>query len=395
MSINNKTTKAMKIKRFDFNFRPLQVDISFTTSGSIPNRQNYDAATGEYTPDFTLTPLIIQPEVSVIDKDEVLQAGRVNQSLTNIAWYEIDNGTRTLIAAANENYEMTTSGSNAGRIKVKRNATVNTVLTLEFNAQYVDPRTNQIHTIQKTYPVYCDNATVGFPELFLDAADQTLYNPLVHEDTQVVKASLKLGGNEVLAARRIFVWEKYRSDGSWTQVGTDETLDYDVTVANDGLSVTVDRSKMGSELYLRCRAKYDVYGNPASVTLTDGSPSKVISFIRRIPKFEFDIAGVPTNIPEIVSIAPNASIWDVNGPIDNPERELLPLWYVATNKASGSLSYTQVGHGVSPVLPTKAMSQQYGAVFGLDVKDCGPTCAMEDSDGKVFTDSDGKILLFK
>lgn len=77
----------MKIKRFDFNFRPLQVDISFTTSGSIPNRQNYDAATGEYTPDFTLTPLIIQPEVSVIDKDEVLQAGRVNQSLTNIAWY--------------------------------------------------------------------------------------------------------------------------------------------------------------------------------------------------------------------------------------------------------------------------------------------------------------------
>ncbi len=384
----------MKIKRFDFNFRPLQVDISFTTSGSIPNRQNYDAATGEYTPDFTLTPLVIQPEVSVIDKDDVLQAGRVNQSLTNIAWYEIVSGTRTLIAASNTNYELTTSGSDAGRIKVKRNAAVNTALTLEFNAQYVDPRTNQIHNIQKTYSVYCDNATV-LPELYLDAADQTLYNPLVHEDTQVVKASLKLGGNEVLAERRIFVWEKYRSDGSWTVVGTDETLDYDVTVAADGLSVTVDRSKMGSELYLRCRAKYDVYGDPASVTLTDGSPSKVISFIRRIPKFEYDIAGVPTNIPEIVEIAPNASIWDVNGPIANPERELLPLWYVATNKASGSLSYTQIGHGANPILPTKAMSQHYGAVYGIDVKDCGPTCAMEDSDGKVFTDSDGKVLLFK
>ena len=141
--------------------------------------------------------------------------------------------------------------------------------------------------------------------------------------------------------------------------------------------------------------RYDVYGSPATVTLTDGSPQSVISFIRRIPKFEYDIAGIPTNIPEVVSIAPNASIWDVNGPIDNPERELLPLWLVAQNKASGSLSYSQVGHGANPVLPTKAMTKLYGAVFGLEVKDCGPDCVWEDSDGKVFEDSDGKLLMIK
>lgn len=384
----------MKVKRIDFNFRPLQIDISFTTSGSIPNRQNYDAATGEYTPDFTMTALVIQPEISRIDKDDILQAGRINQSLANIHWYEVDNGVRTMITAENTDYELTTAGANAGRIKVKRNVGVNSVLTLEFYAEYVDPRTNQLHTIQRTYPVYCDNSTI-IPELFLDAADQTLYNPLVSEDTQVVKASLKLGGSEVTAANRIFVWEKYRSDGSWSQVGTDETLDYDVTVAADGCSVTVDRSKMGAELYLRCRAKYDVYGDPASVTLTEASPSKIVSFIRRIPKFEYDIAGIPTNIPELVEISPNAAMWDVNGPIANPERELMPLWHVATNKVSGSLTYTQIGHGMNPALPTKAMSQQYGAVYALDVKDCGPTCAWEDSDGKVFTDSDGKVILIK
>lgn len=385
----------MKVKRIDFNFRPLQIDKSFTTVGGVPNRQNYDAATGNYTPDYTITPLTIQPEISIIDKDAVLLAGRVNRNLANVKWYQIEGGVRTLITAENTNYEVTTSGDNAGRIKVNRNAAVNTSLTLEFYAEYVDTRTNQLHTIQETYPIYCDNATIGFPELFLDAADQTLYNPLVHEDTQVVKATLKLGGSDVAAARRIFVWEKYRSDGSWTEVGTETTLDYDVTVANDGCSVTVDRSKMGAELYLRCRAKYDVNGSPASVTLNDGSPSKVIAFIRRIPKYEYDIAGIPANIPAVMSIAPTASIWDVNGPIDNPEKELLPLWYAATNKASGSLSYSQVGHGANPVLETKPMSKQYGAVYALDVKDCGPTCAWEDSDGKVFEDSDGKVFLIK
>lgn len=384
----------MKVKRIDFNFKPLQINRSFTTVGNVPNRQNYDAATGEYTPDYTITPLVIQPEIGLIDKDDILEAGRINQALANIRWYENVGGTRTLITAENTNYELTTSGDNAGRIKVKHNINVNTAKTLEFYAEYADPRTNQLHTIQDTYPLYCDNATV-FPELFLDAAEQTLYNPLVSEALQTVKASLKLGGSEVATERRIFVWEKYRSDGSWSEVGTDTTLDFDVTISADGTTATVDRSKMGAELYLRCRAKYDVYGSPATVTLTDGSPQSVISFIRRVPKFEYDIAGIPTNIPALISIAPNAAIWDVNGPIDNPERELLPLWMVAQNKASGSLSYSQVGHGANPVLPTKAMTKLYGAVFGLEVKDCGPDCVWEDSDGKVFEDSDGKLLMIK
>lgn len=60
----------MKTRRFDFNFRPLQINISFTVEGSVPNKQNYDADTGDYTPDFRLTPLIIQPQVSCLDKDD-------------------------------------------------------------------------------------------------------------------------------------------------------------------------------------------------------------------------------------------------------------------------------------------------------------------------------------
>ena len=70
-------------------------------------------------------------------------------------------------------------------------------------------------------------------------------------------------------------------------------------------------------------------------------------------------------------------------------------WYLATNQASGSLVYNQVGHGAAPVLPTSGMSTLLGGVYGLDVVDRGPLCAMEDSDGKLFEDSDGKVLLFK
>lgn len=386
----------MKTKRFDFNYKPLQIDICMSVAGSVPGKQNYDADADEYTPDYTLTNLIIQPAISRMDKDEILSAGRINQSLANIKWYEIIGGTRTQIQAENTNYEITTSGGDAGRIKVKKNAQPNLPITLEFYAEYTDTRTNQIIVIRETYQVICNNSTTFIPLLVLDAADQTVYNPFTDQNEQTVHASLRLGTNECAATKRQFVWEKFRDDNTWSVVGTDEAIDYDVTVANDGASVTVDRSKMGAELYLRCRAKYDKNGNPGSVSLTDSAPTKIISFVRRIPKFEYDIGSVPTDIPAgLLAIAPEAKIWDTNGPISNPETQLLPLWLIATNVATGSLNYNQVGHGLSPILPTNAMSQTLGAVIGLDVKDLGPDCAMCDSDGKIFEDSDGKVLLFK
>lgn len=387
----------MKTRRFDFNFRPLQINIGFAVDGSVPNKQNYDADTGAYTPDYTLTPLIIQPQVSCMDKDEFLSAGSINHQLANVKWYEIVGGVSTLIQSTNTSYEITTTGGQAGRIKVKKNAQPKIPITLEFHAEYSDPRTGQLHTIVRTFPIRCENSTAFMPQLVLDAADQTLYNPLADPDRQTVHASLRLGVNECATANRLFVWEIYRVDtNTWTAVGTDTTLDYDVEVAADGASCTVNRALMGTELYLRCRAKYDLGGNPSGMVLTDGSPSKIISFIRRIPKFEHDITGVPVNIPAgILAIAPVASIWNATGAIQDPERELLPLWYIATNKASGTLSYTQVAHGLTPTVPTTAMSASYGAVIGLDVKDVGPLCAFEDSDGTVFEDSDGNVILIK
>ena len=385
----------MKTKRFDFNFRPLQINVSFSIEGSVPDRQTYDADNAEYTPDYTVTPVIIQPNVSRMDKDEILLAGRINQYLTNIKWYEIAGSTKTQIAANNANYEITTSGDNAGRIKAKKNATQGLPITLQFYAEYIDSRTNQLHVVQGTHQLICDNATVYMPVLSLNAADTTIYNPLSDADTQTVTASLKLGADECPAAKRIFVWEKWNpNDTVWAVVGAETTLDYDVIVSEDGSSCTVNRNLIGADLYLRCRAKYDINGSPGGVTLNDASPCKVIAFVRRISKFEFDYFGVPTNIPgDIMAVSPTAKIWNTNGDITNPERELLPLWYIATNKASGSLSYALVAQGMNPVILTTALSPLYGAVIGLDVIDRGPWASMEDADGVVFEDGSGNLIL--
>lgn len=382
----------MKTKRFDFNWKPLQLQISFAVDGSVPGQQNYNADTQEYTPDYTLTPFILQPVISILDKDEVLAAGSINHALTNVRWYEIINGTKTLIASDNADYEITTSGGNAGRIKVKKNAEPKVPITLVFYAEYIDSRNGQVMVVQGSYLISCSSAS-DVVRVELDAAAQTIFNPLSDEQAQTVTATVWVGDKICNASKYALVWEVQDENGSWYTAETDAVMDYDITV--NGNSVTINRWLMGSEMHLRCRVKYSADGNPGSVALTAASPQAEAVFVRRIPKYEFDITGVPYNIPAgHLTVAPTAIIRTTNGEIANAETELLPLWYMATNKASGSLSYSLTTHGKSPVIPTTKMDKNYGAVIGLDVVDRGYAGAFTDAaDGAVFCDADGSVLI--
>lgn len=95
---------------------------------------------------------------------------------------------------------------------------------------------------------------------------------------------------------------------------------------------------------------------------------------------------------DLMAVAPFAKIWNANGDLPSPERELLATWYIATNKQRrpwlrpGSTrdgSYNT--HG--------GMGWIYGAVIGLDVIDRGPWASMEDADGVVFEDGSGNLIL--
>ena len=382
----------MKTKRFDFNWKPLQLQISFAVDGSVPDKQNYNADALEYTPDYTLTPLIIQPNVSILDKDEVLPAGRINHALANVRWRENINGISNLIAADNANYEIVTSGSNAGRIKVKRNAQPKVPITLEFYAEYSDTRNGQLMIIRGSYLISCSSAS-DLVRVELNAADQTIFNPLADAATQTVTATVWVADKICDASKYELVWEVMGEDNAWHTVGSDDVMDYDVTAS--GNTATINRWLMGTEMRLRCRCKYSATSTPSAVALTDGSPQAEATFVRRIPKYEYEIADAPYNIPAgLLKIYPRVIIRNTNGELSNAETELLPLWYIATNKASGSLSYSLVAHGSNPTIPTAKMDNNNGAVIGLDVIDRGYAGAFTDAaDGAVFCDADGSVLI--
>jgi len=382
----------MKTRRFDWNWKPLQLRLSLSAEGSVPGKQNYNADTDEYTPDYTLTPLVMQPRVSIVDKDEALTAGNVNGQLANIKWYETVGGVKSVIATSDTNYEITGSGENAGRIRMKKNAQPNLPVTLTFSAEYVDARTGQISVIQGTALVACGSATESV-RVELDAAEQTPYNPLEDAREQTVTATVYVGGKVCTdTAKYALVWEVMEKDGTWRTIDrTANALDRDIAVGTG--SVTIDKWLTGDETHIRCRVKYSADGNPQAVALTEATPRAEAAFVRVMPKYEFEIEGVPYNIPPgQTELSPTAVVRDTKGIIANAEEELLPLWYMATNKASGSLSYTQVAEGMNPVIGTEKMDSARGAVMGLDVVDRGKAGAWADGEA-VFTDTDGAILI--
>jgi hypothetical protein len=224
-----------------------------------------------------------------------------------------------------------------------------------------------------------------------------VYNPLSDADTVAIAATLYVGNDgEVPTKNREFVWDVSRDGTTFHDIGS-TNLDYYISLNSEKTVCTLDRSLMGNKVFIRCRAKYDEGGDPSSVTLSSDAPSKTVTVTRQIPAFSGEIFNVPTEIPYgTLSIAPEAKVFlNGVGEISNWENVIFPIWYIATNVSSGNpTSKTQVAEGVTPKIPTTKFSETYGAILSLDLTDRGPLCAAVDSDGNVFTDSDGKIFVF-
>ena len=330
--------------------------------------------------------------VGIIDRDNILESGRVNSGLTDIAWYRVENGVEgNALVSTPRKHVITSSGNDAGKLLWYVNAAPQKPILLRFKAKYLDSRTNKVHRITMDYSINCKNATLYKPTLLLSSGDR-YYNPLRDTDKQVINASLRLGSEECAKEKRLFIWEILRDRGQFSAITAD---DLEIKVSADGTSVTLDRSLMGKRICIRCRAKFSADGNPASVDLSDATPSRIVNIVRRIPFYDYDILDtVDEVLPDTKVVNPAATISDNVGEIANPTRELQVLWWMAPNNSIHFENAVLVGHGMSPRVPTDLLDPSRGAILALEVKDLDPLALAMDADGKVFVDADGNPFIF-
>lgn len=382
----------MKYKKIDFKYTPLQINLSQSVSGSVTLEQTYDADQNEYSPNYELTPCALQPIISIIDRDGILKNGRVNSELTDIAWYRVENGVEgNALVTTPKKYVITSSGNNAGKLLWYINGAPQKPILLRFKAKFLDTRTNKVRDITMDYSIRCMNGTIYKPTLLLSSGDR-YYNPLRDTDKQIINASLRIGTEECAKSKRQFVWEILRSRGQFSAITAD---DLEIKISEDGASVTLDRSLMGKRICIRCRAKYSAEGNPASVELNDATPYKIVNIVRRIPFYDYDMIDLVDEVlPGTKLVNPKATIFDNQGDIENPTRELQVLWWMAPNNSINFENPVLVGHGMEPAVSTELLDPGRGAVLAMEVKDLNPLALAMDADGKVFVDADGNPFIF-
>lgn len=218
--------------------------------------------------------------------------------------------------------------------------------------------------------VRCTNATLTVPQLVIDFAEVSTWDPIYESAAAIVKlkAMLTLPSGEVDQAKRTFVWEMLREDGTWSEVGQ-SILDNECTISADTSELTLDRSLMGTRIDLRCRAKYDPDGNPAAVTLTDLSPERRVSCVRELCYFDYDNTTPRRLAPGSKKMRLSCRIHGDRGDLPDPERELSIVWYSATNVTNPS--YKEIARGMNPTVSASQVGDA-GLMTGVEVTDRGP-----------------------
>ena len=375
-----------KQRKIQVNYRPLQTSGKIEVVGSVPSVQVYQADKGEYTPDYTLTPLTLFPRCNATDPSALTLPGTVNEKLTNMNWYETVNGTRKLIESTNKEYEITATGSDKGTIKVKKNIAPTAPVTLDFYAEYNDStRTGQTFIYRYTYLIRTIDGTEATPVLMIDSPAGRDWNPLRDQSQQTIMAKMIVADVDVTTSGKCKFFFYRVLDTGALQAITSTTGDNDWEVVSVSANqLTVDMDYIGHEQSYVVKASYDAGGSPASQP-DDSIAYKSTTLRRRIPALDVDYSGVPGEVPGgTTAIYPEAVIRDTLGTVTTPEDVLECSWLTKV----GAGSYALKAQGMSAEIP-----YQDGMMLEMQVTDRGPWAAVVDSSGKYVTDSQGRPLV--
>lgn len=345
-----------------FAYSPLTITGGIEVVGNVPAEQQFDIATGLYTPDYTAAFLCLRPWVDVADPDGVLTAA--DKVLTNIRWFVTENGTDTQITAGTS-YAVGADGL----LTIKRNINPDYPATFRCEADFLDVRTGEIYSFVHTLMAMAESVSVP-PRLTLDTASAILYDPLRDSSPiRKVKARLLLGTDDVPAACRQFVWQKRdESDTSFSDIDGSDIMDYDVSVSADGSELTVDCSLIGERIDIRCYAKYNPFGSPSSVAIDARTPVAEFSVDRHEGKLWATILSPKLFHPSMKTIRPECVVSDSKGIIQSPDTKVDIDWRTSRGNAGGTVSKGSViATGSKPTLPTSSVVKRYGGKLIAEV----------------------------
>lgn len=333
------------MKKIYLNYKPLDKSVSLRiVSGSA--MQQYNATTGEYVPDHTLVPLVIQPDVYIADPDGVIAAGLKNAQITDVAWYEGSVADANSLAS-NASYTIDTSASaTRGRLTVKRNIPEGEQLTLVFTAKFLDTRTGYGIPLEGRIQLGVSQAVEeSLPRLLSSFPAGARLYPTTGQQGLKINCRLVAGDAELQPS---FKWEGY-AEGAW---GTLSAADGYKGITTGTL--WIPKAQLGKQSRYRCTATYKGQTYTAEHTVGISYENYWADII---------VPGDGEVSPASASVTVRAEVKNNRGTIENPSRYFLIEWFDQTGTKLGTgetLTIQKSKYASSEFLVDLKVSELYG-----------------------------------
>ena len=382
-------------------------NVNIEVLGNIANRQAYDAATGEFEPNYETRPCQLFPRCFLIDPDTPTATETFNSRLNSLQWCEVTSSGEKVVFPVDSNggvldgYDVDKDGIYKGMLYVKSNGKVGTRRTMKFIGIWKDPLSGYVYRFEDTKPLGVEDATTARPEIALDSPASCPWNPLRQTSAQTITATVVCGKKVVTEDAKCKIWwVRVLDDGSKeaiTDGDTDGSIEIaSITKGKNGqiTSITIDRNLIGDSISYEAYAVYKAEGTlPASYKDTDARATTTIT--RLIPALTASYLGATTRVASGVhQVQCTAMVSDNQGAIpEDTWKELIKCkWEFITKtintKGEATENATLIGYGNRIWVPV----EQY-KFLRLTLIDRENYLAIVDDNGNYLIDDDGNILI--
>lgn len=313
--------------------------VALTGADNVPLTQEYDEATGSYTPDWTLLPVIVVPDIREDDGTPV-----PGTDIATKAWYIVgSDGSETQILTSTPGFELYPAGHILG-LKIKKNIPASTSVGLVFRFT-AGGFSGMARTTLRT-----DNNPAPTPDLELDFPTASVWNPFdTDRDTVTVTPTVRDYGNTSLSVE----WLK-RDGNNWRAIDPSDPKDAELELDSATNALTIDRRWMGESISLVCRLTDNSGPDPVVIR------ERPITIRRRIPEYTADIMMSSVFSASDTSVFARANIRVGKTRLSDPAKELKLTWYDG-NASVGSGNNHSYKTGTAEVIDA-----------GLGIEDRGP-----------------------
>lgn len=178
-------------------YTPLTYHFSVLEKGGSATQQ-FDSVLGEFEPDRTLAPFVLQPNLIINDPDGVLQSGDVTSFLVNGVWSVtvVDSEIHVRdVAPSSSTYAV--DSVNGYKLTVFMNCGISERIVLKFRADYYDQRRDETQQFTWDKELYCEVQDRNLFNLTVDTGNKTLLSPMRDRGIITINARLMNGEADV------------------------------------------------------------------------------------------------------------------------------------------------------------------------------------------------------